>query len=271
MKSSTASWVELAARLGYAAKGIVYITVGILATLAALNSGGETTSSSGALETIAQQPFGRVLLGIVAVGLVGYALWRCVQAILDPEHSNSTSVKGIFRRLGYAINGVVYSGVAFTAFQLLTGTSSGSQDSNNSAQVWTARIMSQPFGQWLVGTGGAFMIGLGAYYFYRAFANQFRKKLKLQEMSKTERTWATRIGVVGISARGVVFVVIGAFLIQAARQANPNEVRSSEGALEALQQNQTFGPLLFGFVAVGLVAYGVHMLVQARYRRIQPM
>ncbi|PZD75230.1 hypothetical protein C1752_00558 [Acaryochloris thomasi RCC1774] len=269
MKSNTGSWIERLARLGYAAKGIVYITIGALSTLAALNMGGGTTGSSGALETIAQQPFGQILLGVVAVGLAGYALWRFVQAGLDPEHRDSTGAKGIFRRLGYAVNGVAYAGVTLTAVQLLLGNNQSS-DSGSSAQTWVAKLMSQPFGEWLVGTGGAFMIGLGVYFFYRAFTVKFREKLKLREMSQTEKLWATRVGVLGISARGIVFIVIGGFLIQAARRADPSEVRSSEGALEVLQQSQPFGSLLFLFVAAGLIAYGVHMLVQARYRRIEP-
>lgn len=270
MKSNVASWVVFLARLGYAAKGIVYVTVGLLATLTVFNMGGETTSSSGALQTIAQQPFGQILLGIVAVGLVGYVLWRFVQAIKDPEHRKSNDAKGIFRRLGYAINGVVYGGIAFTAVQLLVGAGGGSQGSNDSTQVWTAKIMSQPFGPWLVGTGGAFMIGLGFYYCYRAFTTKFREKLKLYKMSQTEKLWATRVGVLGILARAVVFVIIGGFLIQAARQADPSKARSSEGVLQALQQNQPLGSILLAFVAIGLFAYGLHMLVQARYRRIEP-
>ncbi|KAI9132284.1 DUF1206 domain-containing protein [Acaryochloris sp. CCMEE 5410] len=269
MKNSVASWIVLLARLGYAAKGIVYVTVGLLATLTVFNMGGETTSSSGALQAIAQQPFGQILLGIVVVGLTGYVLWRFIQAIKDPEHRRSDDAKGVFRRLGYAINGLVYGGIALTALQLLMGTG-GDQGSNDSTQVWTAKVMSQPFGPWMVGTGGAFMIGLGFYYCYRAFATKFREKLKLYEMSRTEELWATRVGVLGILARAVVFIIIGSFLIQAAHQADPSKARSSEGVLQVLQQNQPFGSVLLAFIAIGLFAYGLHMLVQARYRRIEP-
>lgn len=268
MQPKTAEWVERSARLGYAAKGFVYITVGILATLAAFNLGGETTNSSGALQAIARQPFGQILLAIVAIGLAGYVLWRFVQAIQDPEHPNSHGAEAIFRRLGYGLNGLVYAGVAYTAVQILAKAQGNTE--GNSTQLWTARLMAQPFGQWLVGTVGAFTIGFGFYYFYRAAKTKFREKLKLHRMSQAEQTWVTRLGVLGMAARGVVFTIIGGFLIQAARQADPSEAKSSEGALQVLQQNDPWGGLLLGLVALGLVAYGIQLLVQARYRRIDP-
>jgi hypothetical protein len=146
------------------------------------------------------------------------------------------------------------------------GSGSGGS-SSNSQQDWTARLLSQPFGQWLVGLIGAFIIGFGFYQLYRAYKAKFRKEMKLREMSPTEETWATRIGRFGEAARGIVFAIIGFFLLQAARQSDPNQARGLDGALQALAQ-QPHGPWLLGIVALGLVAYGIHMGVQARYRRI---
>ncbi|HEV2129901.1 MAG TPA: DUF1206 domain-containing protein, partial [Longimicrobiaceae bacterium] len=118
-------WVEGLARLGYAAKGVVYLIVGGLAAQAALGSGGQTTGSEGALSTILRQPLGQVLLGAVAVGLAGYALWRFVQAALDPEH-RGTDAKGIAIRLGYAISGVIHAGLAIEAARMVLGNGGGS-------------------------------------------------------------------------------------------------------------------------------------------------
>jgi hypothetical protein len=139
--------------------------------------------------------------------------------------------------------------------------------STSSTQDWTARLLSQPFGQWLVGIVGAFTIGLGFYQLYKAYKAKFRKQMKLHEMSSTEETWATRIGRLGEAARGVVFVIIGFFLLQAARQSDASQAQGLDGALQSLSQ-QPHGPWLLGIVALGLVAYGIHMGVQARYRRI---
>jgi len=257
-------WVERLARLGYLAKGIVYTIVGVLAVQAAFGAGGQTTDAKGALGAIAAQPFGKFLLALLTVGLIGYVVWRFVQAVQDPEHKGDDA-KGWATRLGYAVSGLIYASLAFTAIGLIRG--SGGGGGGNSKQDWTAQLLAQPFGQWLVGLVAAFVIGLGFYQLYKAYKAKFRKEMKLHEMSPTEETWATRIGRFGLGARGVVFCIIGFFLLQAARQSDASEVRGLDGALQSLAQ-QPYGPWLLGIVALGLVAYGIHMAVQARYIRI---
>lgn len=257
-------WVERLARFGYAAKGAVYGIVGLLAAQAAFGTGGKTTDTQGALQTILTQPFGKVLLGLVAIGLIGYVLWRFVQAIKDPENKG-TDAKGLAQRLGYAVNGLIYGSLALSAVRLVLG--SGGGGNRNATQDWTARLLSQPFGHWLVGTTGAFIIGLGFYQFYTAYSAKFRKEMNLTQLSDTERKWVIGIGRFGLAARGIVFCVIGFFLIQAARQSDPSEVRGLGEALQALEQ-QPYGPWILGVVAVGLVAYGIYMVIQARYRSL---
>jgi multisubunit Na+/H+ antiporter MnhC subunit len=256
-------WVEKLARFGFVAKGSVYAVVGLLAAQTAFGAGGKKTDTQGALQTIVTQPFGKFLLGLVAIGLLGYALWRLVEAIMDPENKG-TDAKGIIQRLGYAGNGLIYAALALTAVKILMGTGGGS---SNTQRDGTARLLAQPFGQWLVGTIGAIVIGVGFYQFYEAYTAKFRQKFKLHEMSETEKIWATRSGRFGLAARGVVFSIIGFFLIQAARQANPNQTKGLGGALEALAQ-QPYGPWLLGLVAIGLIAYGFYYIAQGRYRRI---
>lgn len=256
-------WVERLARFGIASKGIVYAIVGFLAAQAAFGAGGKTTDTKGALQTIVTQPFGKFLLALVAIGLLGYVLWRFIQAFLDPERKG-TNAKGLFQRLGYFISGAIYAGLALTATRLILGFGGGG---GNSTQDSTARLLAQPFGQWLVGTLGAMVIGMGFHQFYKAYSAKFRQDLKWQEMRDAERTWATRAGRFGHAARGVVFLVIGFFLIQAARQSDPNQARGLGGALAALAQ-QPYGPWILAVVAIGLVAYGIYLLVEARYRRV---
>lgn len=257
-------WVERLARLGYLTKGIVYAIVGVLAVQAAFGAGGQTTDTKGALGTIASQPFGKFLLALLTVGLIGYVIWRFVQAVQDPEHKGDDA-KGWATRLSYAVSGLIYASLAFTAIGLIRG--SGGGGGGNSKQDWTARLLAQPFGQWLVGLVGALVIGFGFYQLYKAYKAKFRKKMKLHEMSPTEEAWATRIGRFGLGARGIVFCIIGFFLLQAARQSDASEVRGLDGALQSLAQ-QPYGPWLLGIVALGLIAYGIHMAVQARYIRI---
>ena len=257
-------WAERLFRFGYAAKGVVYAIVGWLAASAALGPGGRTTGTRGALRSLVNQPFGRILLGFVAIGLSGYVLWRLVQAIMDTENQG-TDAKAIIVRLSYAGNGLIYGGLAVTAVKIIFGEVD--IDNGYGSIDWTALLLAQPLGQWLVGTVGAVVIGLGFYEFYQAYTAKFCRKFNLNEMSDTEKTWATRIGRFGLAAKGVVYSIIGFFLIQAARQSKSKQVRGLEGALDSLAR-QPYGRWLLGVVALGLIAYGVYYIVQARYRRI---
>ncbi len=257
-------WVERLARFGYAAKGIVYIVVGALATLAAAGMGGETTGTQGAMRSIARQPFGRVMLGTVAFGLVAYVIWRWVQAITDAD-DKGTDAKGIALRLGYTGSGLVYAGLAYSAARIVFGADEDGRPS--AAESWTARVMEYPFGNWLVILAGLGVIGYGLYQCYKGYAAKFRKRLKAGEMSERSMLWAMRSGRFGFVARGVVFAIVGGFLIQAALHYDSTEAKGLDGALKLLIQ-QSYGKWLLGLVALGLVAYGLYMLVEARYRRI---
>ncbi|WP_414545246.1 DUF1206 domain-containing protein [Nostoc sp. CCY0012] len=258
-------WVERLARLGYAAKGLVYIIVGLLAAQAAFGSGGKTTDTSGALETIVTQPFGKFLLGIVTLGLIGYALWRFVQTILDPEHSGQQmNTKRIAKRLGYAFSAIAYFSLAVTSIKIIIGSSSGDSDS---VEDWTIYFLHQPFGRWLVMLVGLIVIGVGISYLYQAYQGKFRRHFKLAQMSRTEQIWAVRVGRFGITARGIVFGIIGIFIMLAAIQLDGTQARGLGGALASLAQ-QPFGPWILGVVALGLIAYGMYSVIEARYRHI---
>jgi len=265
ISQSARGWIVPLARFGYAAKGVVYIIIGALAALAAFTGGGRKTDSRGAFEEILSQSYGKLLLGAVAVGMAAYAIWRIVQAVKDTENEGSDA-KGIARRIGYAAIGVIHIGLAYSAAQLIFGSGGGSRG-DAASKEWTATLLAQPFGQWLVGAVGLGFIAFAVSQFYKAFTAKFREKLKTNEMDEKTQTFATRSGQAGLSARGVVFGIIGVFLIQAALHSNAGEARGLSGALRALEQ-QSYGQWVLGVVALGLVAYGFYMLVQARYRRI---
>ncbi|WP_445638072.1 DUF1206 domain-containing protein [Nostoc sp. DSM 114161] len=258
-------WVEQLARLGYAAKGLVYFIVGLLAAQAAFGSGGKTTDSSGALETIVTQPFGKFLLSIVTLGLIGYALWRFVQTILDPEYSSQQmNGKRIVKRLGYAVSAIAYLSLAVTSIKLIIGSSSSNSDS---VKDWTIYFLNKPFGRWLVFVLGLIVIGVGISLLYQAYKGKFRRHFKLYQMSRSEQIWAMRLGRFGIAARGIVFSMIGIFIMLAAIKFDASQARGLGGALAALA-NQPFGPWILGVVALGLIAYGMYCVIEARYRHI---
>jgi Domain of Unknown Function (DUF1206) len=258
-------WVERLARVGYVTKGAVYIIVGALATLAAFRAGGKTTDHQGAFKEIFTQPLGGVLTIIVGVGLTAYALWRIIQAMVDAEGKGS-DMKGLAIRSVYTFSGLVHAALAASAFKVvLNGGNSGSGDQEK--REWTASLMQMPFGTWVVGIIGAGFLAAAAWNVYKGNKFKFRKRLDVGDMNETEDTLAKRSGQIGHTARGVVFAIIGVFLIRAAIKYDPNEAGGLGDALRTLA-GSPLGPWVLAVVAVGLVAYGGYMMIEAKYHRI---
>jgi hypothetical protein len=263
----TSPWIEGLGRFGHFAIGVVYATIGVLAAQTALSQGGGTTDSHGALAWIVQAPFGRVILGALALGFAGYAAWRCIQAIRDTE-SKGTTPMGVLNRLVYAFIGATYGALALSAFDLARGhAASGGDSGDAAAQDWTAWLLSQPFGQVLVATVGLGIIGVGLVQFYLAYSGKCCDSLQTAALSQAQERLVRAGGRIGFSARGISLAIIGVLLLVAAVHARSDEVRGLGGALATLAQ-QPFGPWLLGIVASGLVVYGAFMMVKARYGRL---
>ena len=253
---------EWLARRGFVARGLIYGIIGILAIKLAVGAEGTTTNQQGALKTIAHQPFGKVLLILVAIGLGGYALWRLVHALLGhgPEDSDSG-----FERLAAFGSGIVYAGLCAIAVEILLG--SGSSSGSGNTHSTTAGVFGWPGGTWLVGMAGAVLIGIGLYQGYRGLSKDFLKDSRTEQMSPRVRNWIEWIGSFGHLARMVVFSLVGVFLIKAAVDFNPNKAVGLDGALAKIA-DASYGQFLLGIVAAGLIAFGVYSLSDARYRRI---
>ena len=254
-------WMDLIARAGYVAKGVVYATVGILAGQVALGVGGSTTGPGGAVESIGSQPFGKAMLVLLAIGLLSYALWKLVQGIMDPDDKGS-DLTGIVRRAGYVGSAVIHGGLALSALEEVFGT----EGHSTSLDAWTAEVMSQPFGRWLVALGAVGVLGVGVFQLYAGVTARYRKDIKTYQMGEAGR-WALATGRIGTTARAIVILVAGSFLLLAAIEADPSETRGLGDTLETLI-HQPFGPYSVGAISVGLVLYGVFMFVVARYRHI---
>ena len=249
------------ARLGYASVGLVYMIVGALAAAAGLGRGGSTGGHEDALTFIVEKPFGKAALAIIALGLIGYTLWRLLSAFSDSEHRGSDA-KGWAVRLGSAGRGLIYAAFAIEVIRMLTNGGGSGGSGEQQTRHWTAAIMDKPFGQWLIGLAGLGVVIYGAYQLYAAWDAKLSKRLSLGSIDDRVRRKVVAISRFGIGARGVVFFVIGGSLVMAAVQHDPQKAHSTSGALGALPD-----PLLV-FVAIGLIAYGVYALVNARYRRI---
>jgi hypothetical protein len=253
-------WVEKLARMGYAARGIVYVIVGIIAAQAALGKRG-VADQHGVFGEILRRPGGKFMLGLLAMGLVGFAVWRFVEAGLDPERD------GAGKRALFAISGIVHVGLALSAARMALG--SGSGGGGDGGASWTAKLMEAPGGRFLVAAAALGIAGYGVMQLVKAYKSEIDKRLDLSPLSSEARRWAVRASRAGLAARGVVFVVIGFFLLQAGRHENASETRGLGGALDALHDT-AYGPWLLGLVALGLVGYGVTQLLKSRYRRITP-
>lgn len=256
-------WLERFTRIGFLAKGVVYLLIGVLALMSAFSNGGETTGKQGAVRRIAEQPFGEFALAVIAVGLFAYAFWRVLCAFANVEGERH-DYKGAAKRVGYFISAVVYGGLAMSAIRLLTGNGG---EGGDQTQPMTARLMGAPGGTLLVILAGLIVIAVGVNQIRNGVKEKFLKKLRTDQMSTTERTWARRAGHWGYAARGVVFGLMGVFLVFAGIRHNPGEARGLEGSLDTLA-TQPFGPWLLGAVALGLALYGAYCFVEARYRRI---
>jgi hypothetical protein len=256
--------LALLARSGYAARGVVYIIVGGLALLAAFGQGGgQTTDTKGALTSLLTQPFGEVLLAVVALGLFGYALWRVVQALTDVDHPG-TEPKGLAIRAGLLVSAATHGLLAAFALCLIFGWGSSLGGADSGARDWTAWLMQQPFGRWLAGLIGLAIVGAGITHMIKGYWARFEKYLQMDAATLEKVSPVCRFGLI---ARGAVFVIIGAFLVVAAVQFDSAQARGLQGALETLQR-QPYGWILLGIVALGLVAFGVYSLIEAWYRRI---
>lgn len=258
-------WFTTLARLGYAAKGLVYIVIGWLALMTAVRAGGQTTDPQGAITAIYQQPFGKVLLFIIVVGFVGYALWQFVRAAFNSDGEGDPK-KDTVLRIGYAVVGVTYLGFALAALRLLL-QHAAPKGSNATTQDWTARLLAAPLGAALVILLGVIVLGVAGALFYEAWTRRFERSFPTGQMNEVERKVMRVSGRYGIGSLGAIFIVIGLFLILAAAHHNPQQAQGLAGALATLAA-QPFGPILLGLVALGLVAYGIYGWVEARYRRI---
>lgn len=254
--------IERLARLGYASIGVVYMIVGCFAVAAGLGKRGSSGSHSDAFAFIREQPFGKAMLLLIALGLIGYTLWRFVSAATDNENRGSDA-KGLGVRLGSAGRGLIYAVLAIEVVRMAMNGGGGGGNGDQQAQHWTARLMEFPFGRWLVAAVGLGVIGYGAYQLYAAWDAKLSKRISIGAIDDRVRHNVILISRFGIGARGVVFFVVGGSLVIAALRHNAQAAHGTTGALQELPQ-----PLLI-VVGLGLAAYGVYALVNARYRRIR--
>ena len=252
------SKLEKLARFGFATKGVVYFLIGGLAVMSAFGSGGETAGTKGALQTIAQQPFGFALLIAAAVGLLGYALYRLSTGVQELRGRNDAKSSG--KGVGYLASGALHGVLAYTAAEMAMGASGG----GGGGETWVARALRWEFGPAILGAVGFGIIIAGLMQFVKAFRASFEDEIHAPPKVHDKVVWLGRIG---LAARGIVFPIIGAGLARVALSSDPSEFQGLGQALTSLGQ-ETYGTVLLACVALGLAAYGIFMGASALYHDV---
>ncbi|QSY48870.1 MULTISPECIES: DUF1206 domain-containing protein [Streptomyces] len=257
----------MAARAGLAARGVIYLLVGVLALRIAHNGGdgGEQADRGGAVQELAEKPFGQVLVWAVGIGLIGMALWRLSEAVFGAAGPDGRKARA---RLLSAVRFVFYSVVAGSVIAFAAGErGSGAGSTDEQSKDITARVLGWPAGQALVICAGAALAGAGVWIAVRAALRTYRRQLNLWDMSEGTRRTVDVLGVAGGVCRGLLFATAGGFAIQAAVAYDPDRAKGLDDTLRTFAGTPA-GPWLLTVVAVGLVLFGLFSFAMARWRNV---
>ncbi len=260
-------------RIGWFAKGVVYVVAGVLALIIAAKASGWSTSTqdqeaspTGALKTVAHATGGPLLMWLLAIGMLTYAAWRIVSALLP----GGTDAKSWIKRIGYVVSAIVYATFAVTAIALArsTDSASGNADGNSKVSTMSGRMMAHTGGRFLVGAVGVIIVAAGLYRIVKGFTVDVDDELDLTGMSPARRTWTERLGAVGEVGRGVGIGLVGFFVTRAAITYDASQATGLDGALRRLAAD-TWGVVVVLVVGLGFAAYGAFCIATFTRRRLQ--
>jgi hypothetical protein len=249
-------------RLGYAAKGLIYLLMGVLALRLAVGLGGRITDASGVLRTFVQQPFGWMLLTVIAVGILAYAVWQVTEALLDTRHKGG-GVRGWLDRSLTIIKGVTYGTIGIEAMQLVFARRAESQGADDYAR----EAMQVPLGSIFLVLVGIGIAWYGVSQIWMAWQSRFDDDIDQQRLRRDGLAWVLGVGRAGIGARGVILVVMGTALLRAAFDRSPSKASGMAESLWTLV-SQPFGTWLLAATAAGLVCFGLFQLLHAKYAKL---
>jgi hypothetical protein len=255
--------LEIVARAGLIAYGVVHLLIAWLALQMAWSaSDSKSADISGALTTLADQPFGKILLCLVAIGLVALALWQASEAIW--RHRNRVGAERIRKQLTTGATAVVYTVLGVSAASVALGSRSSSSRSQNQA---TSGVLAWPAGRVIVVVAGLIVIGVGAAHVIKGVKKSFAEEIDMSSMSPVARKGVARLGQIGYIAKGVALGLVGGLLSYATLTFDRQKAQGLDGALQTIVA-QPLGRFLLTAVALGFVAFGVFAILQSRYRRM---
>ncbi|WP_332654648.1 DUF1206 domain-containing protein [Brevundimonas sp.] len=259
--------LELAARVGYGARGFVYLSVGCLILLSAVDVVGDAVGTKGALDWLVLRPLGRLWVFLIGLGLAAFVLWRVLQSVFDADHEG-VSGHGLRTRMSQGFSGLSYAGLAFAAFSLLVRAPDGdpAQEGVVRSQEQAATVLSLPFGNWLLAGVGLMILGIGVSNVVKAWREDFTEYLACSPRTCRRVAPLARAGHI---ARGLAYLPLAILVILAGLRSSARDVTSFGSALEAVER-QPGGPWILMATALGFVAFGAFSFIEARFRRIRP-
>jgi len=261
VRRETADWVEPVGRIGLASQGVLYAIVGLLALQVASGNYDDRADQHGAMYAVVEQPFGKALLLVLTAGLALHAVWRFLLFLRGDQGDNDAT--DLAKRLGHLGRALIYLTFTWGALHIVL-------DANNSSggqqREGVARVLDWPLGQVLVAVVGVAIIGAGLWHASKVVTHKFEDSLDLDGRSDRTRTAIVVLGSVGYLARGIVFALVGWFVVQAAVQHDPNESGGLDQALKRLVQSE-HGAGWLRLLAVGVFVFGVFRVVDAVVRK----
>jgi hypothetical protein len=255
-------WLQRYIRIGHGAKGMLYGLIGLFLVNDIIHDQPVVSGSDGVLITLARRPMGSIMLALLALGLLGYVLWRLIQASIDPEHQGQPNLRQVVQRCGYLCSGLAYLSIARTAGKLAFDLA---VDFNDTLDDIASLLFEIEIGPWMLLAIGFGVVGIGCTYVYGAitgsYINDFRRQLNAQVAH-----WAVLVGKVGIIARGVGFILIGAYLVKAAYLVEDEPAGGLGNVFDQLD-SQLLGEYWLGAIAFGFIAYATYMIVAGVYRQ----
>jgi len=262
-------WADRAARVGYVAKGLVFLLVGGLAIAAAGGLGGKATDPSGAMVTLTHVPAGRAALALVALGLFAHAAFRAALLVVGEPYVKRGPAARVLRRVANGFGALIYVGMAITAGALAVGWGAHvNTNKDRETRHLSARILTAPFGRLLLIGVALGILVAAVVQLVRAFGpNHVGEQLRSGEMTDGQQRLVVVVARIAFAARGVVLAACGYFMARAAIDGAPREARGPAGALHALGE-LPHGNLWLGTVGAGLIAFGAYSFLEARWRQL---
>jgi len=254
--------LEYVARAGFIGYGIIHLLFAWIAFQVAFRGSGKEGDQSGALQSLAGNGFGRVLLVLIAVGMAGLALWQAFEAVIG--ESGPRTKTALAERVISGVRAVLYLWLGWIAVSVVRGANASMA---NSQQSRSSAVMDHAGGRWLVGLAGIVVVGVGVGIFVYGWKKSFLKRLNTQQMTPTVRKATTRLGTAGYTAKGVAYAIAGVLVVTAAVTYDSSKARGLDAALKTLA-GHPWGVWLLALIGLGIAAFGVYCFAQAKYRKV---